>query len=158
MKTNPALKISNFSKFSKKVFEELNFARTSPKLYAKKLIEIKSNIKENILNIDGNGIYFTEGTAAFDEAIDYLKSLPNQSNMTLCWTQGIINSADELLNHLILHEGIEGMSEMEKTKYDLDKRMNHYGASFGELDELIDYGIFDPEYVVVNFIICDGDK
>lgn len=158
MNANPALKISNFVKFSKKVFEELNYARTNPRQYAKKLTEIKSKIKDNLLNINGTGIYFTEGTAGFDDAIDFLKSYQFPNNLTLSWTQGIVNSADELLNHLILHEGIEEMSDVEKSKYDLDKRMNHYGASFGELDELIDYGTFDPEYVVVNFIVCDGDK
>jgi hypothetical protein len=158
MNSNPALKISNFTKFSKIVFDELNLARSNPKEYAKKLTKIKSNIKDNLLNLNGNGIYFTEGTKAFDEAIEFLKSYPTPSNLTLSWTKGIVSSADELLNYLILHEGIEGMSEMEKKIYDLDKRMNHYGASFGELDELIDYGTFDPEYVVVNFIVCDGDK
>jgi hypothetical protein len=157
MNSNPALKISNYVKFSIKVFEELNFARNNPKLYAKKLLDIKANLKDNILNINGCGIYFTEGGAAFDEAIEFLKSLPNPTKLSLTWSQGIVNSADEVLSLLILHEGIEGMSEIEKSKYELDKRLNHYGAAFGELDELIDYGNFDPEYVVINFIVCDGD-
>ena len=157
MNSNPALNISNFSKFSKKVYEEFNFARSNPKLYAKKLVEIKNRMKDNIVNINGFGIYYAEGTAAFEEAIDFLRSYPSPSKLTLCSTQGIINSTNELLNLLILHEGIEGMSDNETRKFDLDKRMNHYGASFGELDELIDYGTFDPEFVIVNFIVCDGD-
>ena len=49
------------------------------------------------------------------------------------------------------------MSEMENSKFDLDKRLNHFGAAFGELDELIDYGSCDPEHVVINFLLCDGD-
>lgn len=157
MNSNPVMNISNFSKFSKKVFEEFNFARSNPKLYARKLVEIKNRMKDNIININGFGIYYSEGTAAFEEAIDFLRSLPSPSKLSLCLTQGIINSTNELLNLLILHEGIEGISDNESRKFDLDKRINHYGASFGELDELIDYGTFDPEFVIVNFIVCDGD-
>jgi hypothetical protein len=30
--------------------------------------------------------------------------------------------------------------------------------AFGEMDELIDYGTFDPESVVVSFILCDAES
>ena len=103
MNSNPDIKISNYSKFSKKVFEEFNLARSNPKLYAKKLVEIQNRMKDNIVNINGFGIYYTEGTAAFDEAIEFLRSYPTPSKLTLCLTQGIVNSTNELLNLLIIH-------------------------------------------------------
>ena len=35
--------------------------------------------------------------------------------------------------------------------------MNSYGEAYGEIFELIDYGMFDPEYIVINFILGDSD-
>lgn len=152
---NPALNITNFTKFSKIVLSELNEARTNPSQYVKKLTKALSNINGNIMSINGYGIYLTEGRSAVEEAISFLKT--QQPMKELCYSDAISKSADELLSVIILHDGID-MKELEKIKYDLEKRMNHYGAAFGELDELIDYGTFDPEYVVINFIVCDGDK
>lgn len=150
-------KITNYTKFSKKVFEELNFARNNPKMYAKKLSDMKENLKGNVLKLNEYELYISEGVIVFDEALEFLKVLPNPTKLNLCWSQEIAKSAEELLCLLIIHEGIEGMSEIEKSKYDLDKRLNHFGAAFGELDEFIDYGSCDPEHVVINFLLCDGD-
>lgn len=152
---NPALKIANFIKFSEKVFLELNFARTNPGKYVQKLANALENINDNILNIHGYGMQLLEGKEAFAEAITFLRS--QESLPELIFSEGINKSSDELLSHLILHDGIT-MQDIEKNNYDLEKRMNHYGAAFGELDELIDYGTFDPEYVIINFIVCDGDS
>lgn len=150
-------KILNFTKFSQRVFSEINYARSNPAGYAKKLDRLAASFeeKENLVNLNGFGIYIQEGLKAFDDAINFLNNMKPLDSITL--TQAISQSADELLNLLILHDGIPDMTMHEKSNYDVEKRMNHYGAAFGELDELIDYGTFDPEFVAANFILCDGD-
>lgn len=152
---NPALKIQNFTKFSTRVLSEINAVRANPRNYSIKLKKYKANIHENIIDINGFGIFISEGIECFDDAINFLNGIEELEK--LAFSSGISKSADELLNLLTLHDGIPDMIEIEKTNYDLEKRMNHYGAAFGELDELIDYGTFDPEFVVVSFILCDGD-
>ena len=49
------------------------------------------------------------------------------------------------------------MRSMKITQNEIEKRLNLYGVALGELTELVDFGIFDPFYVVLNFLVCDGD-
>lgn len=155
---NPALKITNFAKFAKIVFDELNHVRRDPVSYSKKVQKWIEDFDENesALNINGCGMFISEGKEVFHEAVEFLKKVTPLSGLT--YSLGIGKGADELLNLLILHDGIPEMSRMEKSYYDLEKRTNLYGEAYGELDELIDYGTFDPSYVILNFILCDGDK
>lgn len=157
LQVNPAIKISNFTKFSEIVVQEINNIRTSPTTYIKKIKKFLNNFNEedNVLNINGFGMYISEGKEIFLDAIKFL--LKAKPLSALKFSDGVCKSADELLGLLILHDGIPDMTE-STVYYDLEKRMNHYGAAFGELDELIDFGTFDPMYVVLNFILCDGDK
>jgi hypothetical protein len=75
--------------------------------------------------------------------------------LELC--DGLSESANELLSILIIQEGID-MSDFNLDIYDLEHRLDHFGVFFGEFNEIVDYGSFDPEFVVVNFILGDGDE
>ena len=75
--------------------------------------------------------------------------------LELC--DGLSESANELLSILIIQEGVD-MSDFNLDIYDLEHRLDHFGVFFGEFSEIIDYGSFDPEFVVVNFILGDGDE
>ena len=55
-----------------------------------------------------------------------------------------------------LQEGVN-MRDLQSNRYDLEKRLDHFGVYFGEFCELLDYGCLDPEFVVINFILGDGD-
>ena len=74
--------------------------------------------------------------------------------LELC--EGLSESANELLSILIIQEGVD-MSDFSLDIYDLEHRLDHFGVFFGDFSEIIDYGSFDAEFVVVNFILGDGD-
>ena len=50
------------------------------------------------------------------------------------------------------------MSEFNLDIYDLEHRLDYFLVYFGEFNELIDYGSFDAEFMVVNFLLSDGDE
>lgn len=158
MNSNPALAISNFYDFALSIINEINFVRTQPKLYAEKILNIKKSIQSNNPNtilIKGYEYTYSDLSNSISNAVEYLskqEGLPG-----LIYNENISKSADELLNFLILHDGMN-MNETSNPYYALERRMSAYGEAYGEMLELIDYGMFDPEYIVINFILCDGEN
>jgi len=151
---NPALRIRDFYSFGLQVLNEINFARMHPDEFLQKLEELLSTITENdnCLYIDGVPFLYTNLKASLEEAINFLskqKPLPG-----LIYNKTITQACDYLLDELIIHDGLEGT---ENTKYNLENRLSKFGQPLGECYELIDYGMFDPEFIVINFILCDGD-
>ena len=151
---NPALRIRDFYSFGLQVLNEINFARMHPDEFLEKLEELLSTITENdnCLYIDGVPFLYSNLKSSLEEAINYLskqKSLPG-----LIYNKTITQACDYLLDELIIHDGLEGN---ENTKYNLENRLSKFGQPLGECYELIDYGMFDPEFIVINFILCDGD-
>ena len=156
---NPALAVSNFYYFSLTIINEINFARTSPRQYADKLEKIKSIISKqedkNTLYVKNYPYKYSNLEYELQKAIEFLKTQATLPG--LLENENITKSADELLNFLILHDGIK-MDDINNTRYSLENRMKSFGEPLGELFELIDYGMFEPEYVVMNFILGDGQK
>jgi hypothetical protein len=159
---NPALKVKNFTKFARDVFDELNFARSNPCSYAKKLEKIlkeqvceKINIK--ILNINDMQIHLNEGKSAFQDAINFLRRQRSCGNLKA--SNGLKRSAEDLINIILINDGENNHSDpsFKKKILETNSRMNKYGAALGEIYEIIDTGSFDPELVVMSLIICDGD-
>ena len=151
---NPALRIRDFYSFGLQVLNEINFARMHPDEFLQKLEELLSTITENdnCLYIDGVPFLYTNLKSSLEEAINFLskqKPLPG-----LIYNKTITQACDYLLDELIIHDGLEGT---ENTKYNLENRLSKFGQPLGECYELIDYGMFDPEFIVINFILCDGD-
>ena len=151
---NPALRIRDFYSFGLQVLNEINFARMHPDEFLQKLEELLSTITENdnCLYIDGVPFLYTNLKSSLEEAINFLskqKPLPG-----LIYNKTITQACDYLLDELIIHDGLE---ETENTKYNLENRLSKFGQPLGECYELIDYGMFEPEFIVINFILCDGD-
>ena len=153
--SQPANPLINFTNFNTKIIEEINIARAAPTEYAAKLERISTKfITKFKVKINDTEMNVREGVAIFDEAIQFLLNMtPLQP---LEEVEGLGKSADELLSVLIIQEGVN-MKELEPSIYELEKRLDHYGVFFGEFCELIDYGSADPELVVLNFVLCDGD-
>ena len=143
-----------YSKFAQEVIDEINFARTKPSEYAAKLERISSTLKGRKVKVGKSTMKLKEGSAIFEEAIQYLLNIGQMEPLELC--DGLSESANELLSILIIQEGVD-MSDFNLDIYDLEHRLDHFGIYFGEFNELIDYGSFDPEFVVVNFLLSDGD-
>jgi len=143
-----------YSKFVQEVIEEINFARTKPSEYAAKLERISSTLNGRKVKVGKSIMKLKEGAAIFDETIQYLLNIGQMEPLELC--DGLSESANELLSILIIQEGVD-MSDFNLDIYDLEHRLDHFGVYFGEFNEIIDYGSFDPEFVVVNFLLSDGD-
>lgn len=147
-----------FNTYNNKILQEINLARTSPSEYAAKL-ELYSTqlVGKNTVKINETEMHLKEGPDIFDEAIQYLLNISPLE--PLIKVDGLDSSADELLSVLTVQEGLN-FKEMESSSsiFELEKRLDHYGVFFGEFCELIDYGSADPELVVVNFVLCDGDE
>ena len=144
-----------YSKFVEEVISEINFARIKPSEYAAKLERIYSSINGHKVKVGNSIMKLKEGSKIFDEAIQYLLNIGSMEPLELC--EGLSESANELLSILIIQEGVD-MSDFNLDIYDLEHRLDHFGVFFGEFSEIIDYGSFDPEFVVVNFILGDGDE
>ncbi len=144
-----------YSKFIQEVISEINFARTKPSEYAAKLERISSTLSGRKVKVGKSIMKLKEGAAIFDETIQYLLNIGQMEPLELC--DGLSESANELLSILIIQEGVD-MSDFNLDIYDLEHRLDHFGVYFGEFSELIDYGSFDPEFVVVNFLLSDGDE
>lgn len=161
---NPAKKVINFSKFSKEVLEELNFARTNPLSYAQKLERLlRENVEETndgscVLYIEDYPIRLKEGKKPFYEAINFLKKQTKIINLKTC--EGVRKSAEDLVNIIVLHDGSTNNKDFlfNQKLSDINNRMNKYGAAVGDLNEIIDNGSFTPECVVLSFILCDGNE
>ena len=151
---NPALRIRDFYSFGLQVLNEINFARMHPDEFLEKLEELNSTVRnDNCLYIEGVPFLYTNLKGSLEEAIDFLskqKPLPG-----LIYNQIITQACDYLLDELIIHDGLD---DDESNKYSLENRLSKFGEPFGETYELIDYGMFDPEFIVINFILCDGER
>lgn len=145
----------NFPLINSIIMEEINLARTQPSTYAAKLERISTTIsKGNKINVQGKNMILKEGIACFDEAIQYLLNIDPLEPIE--FIDALSKSADELLNMITIQEGVN-MKKLEASYLELEQRLDHFGVFFGEFSELVDYGCTDPEFVVVNFITCDGD-
>ena len=148
-------KLILYSKFAEEVLSEINLARTKPSEYAAKLERISTSLQGRKAKVGNHIMKLKEGSAIFDEAIHYLLNIGPMEPLELC--DGLSESAIELLYLLIIQEGVD-MSDFNLDIYDLEHRLDHFGVYFGEFNELIDYGSFDPEFMVVNFLLSDGDE
>ena len=150
---NPALRIRDFYSFGLQVLNEINYARMHPDEFLEKLQELNNSISpdDNCLYIDGVPFLYSDLKNSLEEAIIFLsKQKPLEG---LIYNKTITQACDYLLDELIIHDGLEE----ENTKYNLENRLSKFGQPLGECYELIDYGMFDPEFIVINFILCDGD-
>ena len=145
----------NFAVFNEKIISEINLARVKPSEYAAKLERISTQVKDNKILVDDQEMILKEGIEIFDEAIQYLLNISPLEPFIP--EEGLSKSAEELLSVLIIQEGIN-MKDIQQNMYDLEKRLDHFGVYFGEFCEVLDYGCLDPEWVVINFILGDGDE
>ena len=151
---NPALRIRDFYSFGLQVLNEINYARMHPDEFLQKLQDLNSTISkgDNCLYIEGVPFLYTDLKYSLEEAIHFLSQQKPLEG--LIYNKTITQACDYLLDELIIHDGLEE----ENTKYNLENRLSKFGQPLGECYELIDYGMFDPEFIVINFILCDGDN
>ena len=153
---NPAMRIRDFYSFSFQILNEINFAREHPDEFLEKLKELKETVedsKDNCLYIDNVPFVYNNLIGSLNDAIKFLE---NQRELPrLKYNRTITQACDYLLDELVAHDGLD---DETANNYSLENRLNKFGHPLGESYELIDYGMFDPEFIVINFVLGDGDR
>ena len=136
----------------KDIIREINALRTNPKEYANKVAESKKFFKDNSkIWKDPNakaGIKTEEGPAAYDEAIDFLQKKA-VAVPALTPSKGLNKISGDFL------------AEFQKNadaNIEIDSVVSKYGDFTGNFRRLIQFGSESPQQIIINLVVCDGDK
>ena len=157
---NPALQIKDFSAFALTIINEIDYARMHPQEFLQKLENIQKLINEsdsedqNTILIKSVPFTYNDLNMNLQNSIEFLKEQKPLEGLT--YNESISNGCNDLLNVLMMHDGFNE-NELNNPRYSLLNRMHSNGIPFGEIYELIDYGMFDSEFIVINFILGDDD-
>ena len=138
------------SNFNKELLDEINFLRTNPRRYSKKLSKYIDYFKDNVLYIPGTnvGIPTEEGAEAYKQAIDSL--LKESRREPLIPSKGLCQVAETLVS--------EAQKDADNVgNIDIEKMIKKMGTYKGCLSRIFEFGGETPEQVVVNSVVCDGD-
>ena len=137
--------------FEEQLVNKINQFRANPKGYAKKINEYVQYFKGNTLKIPGTkrGIDTEEGAAAYIEAVDFLAK--QEGIDPLEPSKGLGRICADFM------EKAENLNPEEIGNIDLEEIIKKYGKFKGDLNRAIDFGGEDPEQVLINLIVCDGD-
>ena len=137
--------------FEEQLVNKINEFRTNPRGYAKKINEYINYFKGKTLRIPGSnaGIRTEEGAQAYIEAVDFLSKQDGVDPLEPSKGLGRICA--------------DFMAEAQKVdpdqigNIDLEEIIAKYGSFSGSLNRAMDFGGEDPEQVLINLIVCDGD-
>ena len=137
--------------YEEQLVNKINQFRANPKGYAKKINEYVPYFEGNTLKIPGakRGIDTEEGAAAYIEAVDFLSK--QEGVKSLEPSKGLGRICADFM------EKAENLNPEEINNIDLEEIIKKYGSFKGDLNRAIDYGGEDPEQVLINLIVCDGD-
>jgi hypothetical protein len=142
-------------KKSKDIFKYLNDFRRNPKLLVKHLEKLRSylDVKTNVLSEPGKiQVQMVEGDLVFNEAINYLNSLPPLRPYD--WEEALAMSAME---H-VLDIGPKGLLSYQSSDgVEPEDRISRYGSYTETLGENIDFGPNDSLGVIVSLTLDDGE-
>ena len=138
---------------SASIIEEVNRIRLNPKTYARKLRSYINHFEDNVLRLPQykNGIIFNEGAVAFQDAANYLDSLPKLK--TLITDDALSQAAETLVNEMTLYNDFSSMNKINRQQI-----IGDYGVYEGEFGQSTDFGSQTSELVVMNLIVDDGDS
>ena len=142
-----------FKSFNTEVLNEINYAREKPEEYILKLQDIKDNLSsknEKYLYIDNIPYIYQNLFSSLENSIAFLKTQKKLPKL-ICLPQ--ITSACEELKKEIISKKKDNKNDNIKFK----ERINKYGNTFGENYEIIGYNLLDPEFILLNLILSDGD-
>ena len=138
--------------FSAEVANELNKLRTSPHTYSKKIRDYKKFFKGTVLRLPGSnvGIQTQEGAAAYEEAAEFLDKHKNINSLKLYKPLCLI--AKDFLTE------VQTTDISEVNQIDLENIIGKYGNFSGAFSRAIDFGGTEPEMVISNLLVSDGDE
>ena len=137
--------------FAEELVNKINQFRTNPKGYAKKINEYVSWFKGKTLRIPGTntGIRTEEGAAAYIEAVDFLSQQDGVEPLEP--SKGLARICEDFMAEA------QKVDPNELGNIDLEEIIGKYGQFTGDLNRAMDFGGEDPENVLINLIVCDGD-
>lgn len=137
--------------FYYELIKELNLVRTSPSIYADKILGYKKYFKGTILRLPGakGGTQTEEGFAAYEEAAKFLKESKPLSEIIPSKALGRI--ANDYL------EKIKTLDPDKIGEIDLDSIIKKYGTYTGTFNNIMDFGSPTPELVIISLLANDGD-
>ena len=141
---------------------EHNKLRKNPESYIGILKKVLNLIRRsNILHLKSERPFKTiEGKEAVLEAINYLSNIPKSlieklSNQTLKISEDLCKASSDHAKDI----GINGTcSHIGSDNCHMDTRVEKYCDWFGGLAESLDFGILNPQNIMIKLLICDGDK
>ena len=140
-------------KLSYEIAKEINIVRTNPKRYYKILDNYQKNFEnQTIFKLPylETGIKTKEGKEGFEEAMNYLETLNKISPL-----KPIISLFKIAENYLLEIQKIEYKKIVDINIEDIIKK---YGTFYGNFSRIVNFGYNDPELIICNFLISDGDK
>ena len=149
----PEIEIDDFDKFDLEILEEINFARESPSEYALKLEDILKSIKDEkttYLFLENASFIYTDLIGSLTESINFLKK--QKKLPSLSFHPSLLDSCENLLYEYLYNPNYKN------TNSTFENRLKSCGQPFGENYEIMCYDMFDPEFIVINLILSDGDK
>ena len=134
----------------KDLIYEVNNVRSNPASYAEKLERYKSYFQGNVWKDPNSnvGIKTEEGAAAVDEAINFLRSKAQRVD-SLTPSKGLNKVAADFLREF---------QKDANANVELDPVISRYGNFTGNFRRLVQFGSNTAEHVVINLLVCDGDK
>ncbi len=137
--------------FEEQLVKKINDFRKNPKSYAKKINDLIPYFKDKNLKPPNSvhGIKTEEGAKAYIEAVDFLSKQDGVEELTPSKGLGRIC--------LDFMEKAKNIDPSEINSIDLEKIIAKYGSFNGNLNRAMDFGGEDPEQVLINLLVCDGD-
>lgn len=143
----------DFQGLARGVWQAQNQLRKSPQSFIPKLEARLQYFQGNKYCLPGKIPLITnEGPSAVKEAIEFLRK--QQPIAELVQKDGLRQAAQDHANDigpkgLVSHSGSDGSS--------MTTRIERYGEWSGQIGENIEFGSFDPDEVVINLLIDDGN-
>jgi hypothetical protein len=147
------IEIDDFDQFDEQIFNEINQAREFPDQYALKLEDILNSIKSketNYLFLENAAFLYDDLLGSLEDSIKFLKSQKKLPGFKRHWS--ITDSCERLLYEYVYDQNYKNNNNT------FEKRIKEYGQPYGENYEIINYDLFDPEFIVINLILGDGDR
>lgn len=141
------------SSLERGVIEEMNLARTKPRLYADYLREYRKLYKGNYIYLSRSNVRIatSEGTSAVDEAIRFL--LRQKPISPLLSSSGLAAAAADLVQD---QSASGDTGHTGRVNGSMDRRIERYGQWQGSIGENISYGYDNARFVVIQLIVDDG--
>lgn len=149
----PEIEIDDFNYFDQEILEEINYAREFPSEYALKLEDILNSIKAektNYLFLENASFIYNDLIGSLTESINFLKK--QKKLPSLSFHQSLLDSCESLINQYLYNPNYKNNNST------FENRLKIFGQPLGENYEIMCYDMFDPEFIVINLILCDGDK